>query len=182
MPGGRIDCITSEINRMAGTERFRAGDAYRYHRGVSPDGHSVRMVVIVLVRRGHRYLMVRDDMRGGTWYPPAGTLEHGEDLRAAANRVVQRASGCTPVLEGIVRISHMPLLPGSDLGRLRFVLEAHLSTEALFETTAKTPASYLLPSEVRSLELRDDSVASLIAEHARGMPTTSLELYRLGLA
>ncbi len=182
MPGRRINRITSEINRMARTERLRDPGAYRYHRRVLPAGHSVLMVVIVLVRRGHRYLMVRDDKRGGTWYPPAGALEHGEDLTAAAKRVVQRACGCTPVLEGIVRISHMPLLPGSETGRLRFVLEAQLSTEALSETTAETPASYLLPSEIRGLALRDPSVASLIDEHARGMPTTSLHLYRLGLA
>ena len=127
-------------------------------------------------------MMVRDDQRGGTWYPPAGTLQHGEDVRTAASRVVQRASGCTPVLDGIVRISHMPLLPGNEVGRLRFVLAAHLSTDALSEITATTPAAYLLPAEVRDLELRDSDVASLIGEHARGMPTAPLDLYRLGLA
>ena len=39
----------------------------------------------------------------------------------------------------LVRRGHR--YPGNDLGRLRFVLEAHLWTEALFETTATTPAS-----------------------------------------
>ncbi|MCR9164374.1 MAG: NUDIX hydrolase [Nannocystaceae bacterium] len=147
-----------------------------------PEGHSVRVVVIVLVRRGYRYLMVRDDNRGGTWFPPAGAVEHGEDVLTAAERIVQRASGCTPVLEGVVRVSHMPLLPGSRTGRLRFVLEARLSTDALSEKTATMPASYLLPNEVGALDLRDASIATLITEHARGMPTAPLELYRVGLA
>ena len=182
MPGGRIDCITLEINRMAGRERLRFPGAYRYHRAVPAEGHSVRVIVIVLVRRGYRYLMVRDDNRGGTWYPPAGAVEHGEDVLTAAERIVQRAAGCTPVLEGIVRVSHMPLLPGSSAGRLRFVLEARLSTEALSEKTAKVPASYLLPTEIGALELRDDAIAPLITEHARGMPTAPLNLYRIGLA
>ena len=167
---------------MARTERLRIPGAYRYHRGVPSEGHSVRVVVIVLVRRGYRYLMVRDDKRGGTWYPPAGAVERGEDVLAAAHRIVQRASGCTPILEGIVRVSHMPLLPGSRVGRMRFVLEARLSTDALSEKTAKVPASYMLPAEVGSLELRDEAIAPLITEHARGMPTAPLDLYRIGLA
>lgn len=167
---------------MAGCERPRFSSAYRYHRAVPAEGHGVRVIVIVLVRRGYRYLMVRDDNRGGTWYPPAGAVEHGEDVLTAAKRIVRRAAGCTPVLEGIVRVSHMPLLPGSSAGRMRFVLEARLSTEALAEKTATVPASYLLPSEISTLELRDDTIASLITDHARGMVTAPLDLYRIGLA
>ncbi len=146
------------------------------------EGQSVRLVLIVLVRRGFRYLMVRDDKRGGTWFPPAGAVERGEDLPAAASRIVQRASGCTPELERIVRISHMPMLPGNGSGRLRVVLDGRISSDAFTEKTAMAPASYFLPVEVESLELRDDAIASLIAEHARGMPTASLDLYRVGLA
>ena len=71
---------------------------------------------------------------------------------------------------------------GSSAGRLRFVLEARLSTEALTEKTATVPASYLLPTEIGALELRDDAIAPLITEHARGMPTAPLDLYRIGLA
>ena len=125
--------------------------------------------------------MVRDDSRGGTWYPPAGALERGEDLPSAAARIVRRACGCTPELRGIVRVSHMPLLPGQAVGHLRFVLEADLSADALSESTARTPADYLLPSEVRGVELRERSIAELIEAHARGMPTASLDLYQLGL-
>lgn len=148
---------------------------------MAPDDPSVRIAVLVLVRRGYRYLMVRDDNRGGTWYPPTGALERAEGIEDAAVRVVQRACGCTPTLEGIVRVSHMPLLPGQAVGRLRFVLEGHLSADALSETTAQTHASYLLPSEIRGLELRESSVASLVEQHARGMRVAPLELYRLGL-
>jgi len=148
---------------------------------VSPEGHSVRVVVIVLVRRGFRYLMVRDDARGGTWYPPAGAVERGEDLLSAARRIVQRASGCTPELDGIVRVSHMPMLPGQATGQMRFVLDGRLSTDALTEKTALAPASYMLPAELDALDLRDDAVATLISQHARGMPSAPLELYRVGL-
>ena len=149
---------------------------------MTAEGHTVRVVVIVLVRRGYRYLMVRDDNRGGTWFPPAGSVERGEDVLTAADRIVQRASGSSPVLEGIVRVSHMPMLPGSGVGRLRFVLEGRLSTDTLSEKTAMVPASYLLPVEIEQLELRDRSIAKLIAEHARGVPTAPLDLYRVGLA
>ena len=179
---GRIECIALEINRIAMAERSRSRSAYGYHRAVTEDGQTVRVVVIVLVRRGYRYLMVRDDNRGGTWFPPAGAVERGEDMLGAATRVVQQASGSAPVLEGIVRVSHMPMLPGSSVGRLRFVVDGRLSTDVLSEKTATVPASYLLPVEIEKLELRDRSIAALISEHARGMPTAPLDLYRVGLA
>ncbi len=149
---------------------------------MSRQGPSVRLVVVALVRQGFRYLMVRDDSRGGAWYPPVGSVERGEDLTQAATRVVQRACGCTPTLEGIVSISHMPLLPGSEVGRLRFVVEGRLSTDALTEKTALSPATYLLPAEIHKLELRERSIADLIDEHARGKPTAPFDLYRVGLA
>ncbi len=142
---------------------------------------SVRLVVVALVRQGYRYLMVRDDNRGGAWYPPAGAVERGEDLAEAATRVVMRACGCTPVLQGIVQITHMPLMPGDDTGRLRFVIDGQLSADALTEKTALSPATYLLPAEIHKLDLREDSIATLIDAHARGKTTAPFDLYRVGL-
>lgn len=125
--------------------------------------------------------MVRDDNRGGTWYPPAGALERGEDLIGGANRIVQTACGCTPDFGGIVSITHMPLLPGRNVSHLRFVLEGQLSVEALSEMTALAPASYLLPAEIRGLTLRDDAIADVIESHARGRASAPMDLYRVGL-
>ncbi len=138
------------------------------------------IVVVALVRRGFRYLMVRDDTRGGVWYPPAGALEPGEDLITAGKRIVRAASGYTPEFTGLVGISHMPMLPGG-VGRWRYVVEGRVGVDALFDETAVVHSTYLLPAEIRGLPLRNDDIAELIEDHARGKQAAPIELYSIGL-
>lgn len=173
--------FSGDQRHLTEPERLRSVPPYRYYRAVPVDTIEVKVVVVALIRRGFRYLMVRDDARGGTWFPPAGALQRGEDLLTGTRRIVQRASGYTPELHGIVRISHMPLLPGRDVGHWRFIVEGIVETEALTEKTAEQSASYLLPAELRSLSLRSPAVVDLIEAHARGMATAPLDLYRIGL-
>jgi len=67
---------------------------------------------LVVVRRGDRFLLVHERKPGQTWYLPAGRVEAGETLAAAALRETLEETGVPVVLDGILRIEHQP-----ELGR-----------------------------------------------------------------
>ncbi len=132
----------------------------------------------MLVRRGFRYLLVRDDKRGSTWYPPAGQMNRGEDLLSAATRIARDRAGVEVQVTGIVALKHMPLLPGHPAARLRFVVEAKIKSG--IETDPGHPKGYYLPSEVEALPLRGEDAAELIATHSQGRPVAPIEIYEVG--
>lgn len=139
---------------------------------------SLHVIVVVLVRRGFRYLLVRDDKRGSTWYPPAGQMNRGEDLLSAATRIARDRAGVEVQVTGIVALKHMPLLPGHPAARLRFVVEAKIKSG--IETDPGHPKGYYLPSEVEALPLRGEDAAELIATHSQGRPVAPIEIYEVG--
>jgi ADP-ribose pyrophosphatase YjhB (NUDIX family) len=139
---------------------------------------SLHVIIVILVRRGFRYLLVRDDKRGSTWYPPAGQMQRGEDLLTAATRIARDRAGVEVQLTGIVSLMHMPLMPGQPAARMRFILEARLRNGV--ETDPGYPKAYYLPSEIDALELRGDDAAELIAAHSQGRPVAPIEIYAVG--
>src|SRR5579883_3011243 len=77
---------------------------------------------LVVVRLGHRFLLVHERKHGQRWYLPAGRVEPGEDLAAAAVRETLEESGVPVVLEGILRIEYAPAPPpGATRLRVFFV-------------------------------------------------------------
>ena len=136
-------------------------------------------MVAVLVCRGFRYLLVRDDRRGSKWYPPVGQLDKGEDLVTAATRIARDRAGVDVQVTGIVSLHHMPMLPGRNHARLRIVVEARLKLGT--ETDPGYPKGYYLPAEIDGLPLRGDDAAELIASHAQGRPVAPIGIYSIGL-
>lgn len=61
---------------------------------------------LVLVRRGDRFLLVEETDHGGGWYVPAGRVEPGETLTAAALREVREEAGIDVRLTGVHRCEH----------------------------------------------------------------------------
>ncbi|MGB1017213.1 MAG: NUDIX domain-containing protein, partial [Nannocystaceae bacterium] len=49
--------------------------------------------VLVVVRLGHRYLVVHERKHGQHWYLPAGRVEPGETFPAAARRETLEEAG-----------------------------------------------------------------------------------------
>lgn len=139
---------------------------------------SLHVSVVVLVRRGFRYLLVRDDKRGALWYPPAGQMQRGEDLLGAASRIARDRAGVDVQLTGLVSLKHMPILPGHAAARLQFVVEAKLRSGV--ETDPGYPKGYYLPSEIDGLPLRAEDAAEIIAAHAQGRPVAPIEIYSVG--
>jgi phosphatase NudJ len=62
-------------------------------------------VVLVVVPHDGRYLVVEE--RDGTWYLPAGRVEPGESLTAAAIRETAEEAGVTVGLRGLIGFDHL---------------------------------------------------------------------------
>lgn len=149
---------------------------------------SLYVFVVVLVRRGFRYLVVRGDRDGEDaerWYLPAGAVLPKESLIDAARRKVRESAGIEVDVTGLLSIEHMPFLPGWDFARWRFVLEGRLKTEGpavpnVCEVEGKR-ADFLMPNEVEELTLRSDDALTLIRRHAKGGPVAPIDtIYQLG--
>jgi 8-oxo-dGTP pyrophosphatase MutT (NUDIX family) len=63
---------------------------------------------LVVVRMGDRFLLVHERKHGQTWYLPAGRVEPGEEITAAALRETLEETGVPVALDGILRIEHNP--------------------------------------------------------------------------
>lgn len=60
--------------------------------------------VLVVVRRGDRFLVVHERKHGQLWYLPAGRVEPGESFAAAAARETREEAGIPIHLEGVARM------------------------------------------------------------------------------
>jgi 8-oxo-dGTP pyrophosphatase MutT (NUDIX family) len=76
---------------------------------------------LVVVRLGHRFLLVHERKHGQLWYLPAGRVEPGEGFAAAAVRETLEESGVPIVIEGVLRMEHGLLLDGSARLRVFFL-------------------------------------------------------------
>lgn len=79
--------------------------------------------VWVVVRRAQQFLLVQEHQYAQTWFFPAGQVEPGEELFAAAERETREEAGIAIVIEGIARIHHTPAQ--TDTAELRVTLVAH---------------------------------------------------------
>lgn len=132
---------------------------------------------LVVVRLGPRFLLVHERKHGGGWYLPAGRVEPGETIAAAAIRETQEEAGVPIALDGILQIERSPRPDGT--ARMRILYLGH----PVDDTAPKTEpdeeslgAAWFLPAEMRGLPLRGDEVLRLVDDVERGAP-----LYPLGL-
>ena len=79
-------------------------------------------IVLVVVRLGHRLLLVHERKHGQLWYLPAGRVEAGETLVAAARRETLEEAGIDICVDGILRIEHTPT---AEYTRVRVLFIAH---------------------------------------------------------
>src|SRR4051812_5195565 len=63
---------------------------------------------LVVVRRGHRFLLTQERKYGATWSIPGGRVEPGESLSSAAIREVLEETGVPVRLDGVLRVEHSP--------------------------------------------------------------------------
>src|ERR1043166_6104901 len=77
--------------------------------------------VLVVVRKGDRFLLVHERKHGQLWYLPAGRVEPGESFVAAAERETLEETGVPVRLTGVLRVEPPPSAPAA---RLRVVFAA----------------------------------------------------------
>ncbi len=115
---------------------------------------------IVIVRLGHRFLLVHERKHGQTWYLPAGRLEPGESFEQAAIREVEEESGLKVTLDGIIQVQLSPPLQGKDY-RQRVIFMASPIDDSLprnYPNADTLGACWVTIEEAKRLPLRGKEV------------------------
>src|ERR1044071_847628 len=131
---------------------------------------------LVVVRRGHRFLLTQERKYGATWSSPGGRVEPGETLASAAIREVLEETGVPAKLDGVLRVEHSP---GEASARIRVIFLG----SPLDDTEPKTEpdheplcAAYLTLDEIRDRPLRGAELRVLLETVADGCQVFPLDL------
>ncbi len=130
---------------------------------------------LVVVRRGHRFLLTQERKYGSTWSIPGGRVEPGETLAAAAVREVFEETGVPVQLDGILRVEHMP----AEHVRMRVIYTGTPIDDTQPKTMADDEslgAAYLTIDEIRGLPLRGAELGALLESVLGGRQVFPLEL------
>ena len=136
---------------------------------------------LVVVRRGHRFLLTQEHKYGGTWSIPGGRVEPGEGLGEAAVREVLEETGVPIRLDGVLRVEHTPGAPGEHDTRVRVLFTGTPIDDTPPKTAADAEslgAAYLTLEEIRARPLRGAELGALLESVAAGRQVFPLE--RLG--
>ena len=141
---------------------------------VSRAGLPTWYFALVVVRRGHRFLLTQEKKYGESWSIPGGRVEAGESLVDAAVREVLEETGVPIRLDGILRIEHTPSSHTTDLAsgvRMRVIFIG----SPIDDTSPKaTPddeslrAAYLTLAEIQQLSLRGSELVALLESVSTG--------------
>jgi len=131
---------------------------------------------LVIVRRGHRFLLTQERKYGSSWSVPGGRVEPGESLAEAAVREVFEETGVPVRLDGVLRVEHTP---GNDGVRMRII---YIGTP-IDDTEPKTMAddeslgaAWLTLDEIRSRPLRGSELCALLESVEQGRAVYPLDL------
>jgi phosphatase NudJ len=130
---------------------------------------------LVVVRRGHRFLMTQEKKYGATWSIPGGRVEVGESLTEAAVREVFEETGVPVALDGILRVETTP----GEQARFRILFTGYPIDDTPPKDTADDEslrAAYYTLDEIRALPLRGAELGALLESVMRGSAVYPLEL------
>jgi phosphatase NudJ len=128
----------------------------------------MHMFVLVVAFDGDQVLMVQE--RDGTWYLPAGRVEPGENLVAAAVRETLEEAAQLVGFRGILGIDHAPFEGGA---RMRFVFSCYRGVNIPPKDTAdehSLRAGWFSRDVIAKLPLRHPEVLAWIDRAAAGAP------------
>jgi 8-oxo-dGTP pyrophosphatase MutT (NUDIX family) len=131
---------------------------------------------LVVVRRGHRFLLTQERKYGSSWSIPGGRVEPGETLTTAAIREVLEETGVPIRLDGILRIEHVPVDAGV---RVRVLFTGSPIDDTAPKTTADDEslgAAWLTLDELRERRLRGAELRALLESVESGR-----QVFPLGL-
>ncbi len=139
--------------------------------------------VLVVVRHGDRFLLVQEAKPGEPWYLPAGGVEPGETLLAAAERECIEEAGIPIEVDGVLRVEHAPLAGGT--ARVRVILAAHPRASTAPKQVADSEslgADWYTLADMKHIDLRADEVFRYCDYVARGGAVFPLDLLSAELA
>jgi phosphatase NudJ len=113
--------------------------------------------------------MVQEKKHGQTWYIPAGRVDSGEDLIAAAKRETFEEAGVHVTIDGVVRIEHLPMQDGRARLRVIFVGSCVDENEELGGEDS-LQAKWVSLEDLESLPLRGRDALELFQYLAAGGP------------
>ena len=132
---------------------------------------------LVVVRLGHRFLLVHERKHGQRWYLPAGRVEPGERITDAAVRETQEETGVPIVLEGVLRIEESPASQGAARLRVFFVARPRDDTPPKQVPDEESlGAAWVAPGELDRYPLRGEEVREIFAYVSCGGPIYPLSL------
>ncbi len=132
---------------------------------------------LVVVRLGHRFLLVHERKHGQRYYLPAGRVDPGERLADAARRETLEETGVPIELSGILRIEHSPMADGTIRCRVIFLGHPRDDTPPKSEPDEDTlGARWVALDELDQYPLRGQEVRELFEYVARGGAVYPLSL------
>lgn len=140
-----------------------------YHAGKVPRPIPTWYFALVVIRRGDRFLLVRERRYGQRWFLPAGGVEPGETLVEGAVREIPEESGVLVELDGVLRVEHSPRSRGTARCRVFFTAHPGGDTPPLSAPNEHSlEARWVTLSEMEWLVLRHPEVPDAIAYVAAG--------------
>jgi phosphatase NudJ len=130
---------------------------------------------LVVVRRGHRFLLTQEKKYGSSWSIPGGRVEPGEQLAEAAVREVFEETGVPIKLDGILRVEHTP----RDGVRVRVIYTGSPIDDTPPKASADDEslgAAWLTLDEIRTRPLRGSELCALLESVANGRQVFPLDL------
>lgn len=125
-------------------------------------------IVLVVVRLGHRFLLVREKSHGQPWFLPAGRVEVGETLVEAAKRETREESGIDVNIEGLLRIEHTPRSDGSRLRAIFVASPIDDKPPKVLPDAESLGAGWFTLEQVKHLPLRGIEVIDLFTCVSKG--------------
>jgi phosphatase NudJ len=117
---------------------------------------------VVVVRKDVHYLLVHESKHGQHWYLPAGRVETGETLKAAALRETLEEAGIPVRITGLIRLEHTAYPGGA---RIRAIFLAEPISDTPLKSVADDEslgAAWVKLDELDAFPLRGDDVRELI--------------------
>lgn len=139
------------------------------------------LAVLTVVPHAGRYLIVEE--RDGTFYLPAGRVEPGENLMAAAVRETAEEAGTAIGLRGILGIEHSWVAGAPSRMRFRFVFVGYPAILAPPKSQAdehSRGAHWLRKEELLHLPLRHEETLGWIERFETGqtlLPCAAYDWY-----
>ncbi len=131
---------------------------------------------LVVVRRGHRFLMTQEQKYGSSWSIPGGRVEPGESLVYAAIREVHAETGVPVRIDGILRLEHAP---ADNTARVRVLFMGTPIDDTEPKTIADSEslgAAWLTIDEIRGRPLRGAELRALLESVEAGRQVFPLDM------